>query len=620
MKQLRFNKFCIIVALFGAGQIFAKQMIFNPMTEEYLNTHLNHTRPRLVLTPEVKQRLKEKIITDPAIKNVYTLLKMHAKTVQTQPLQERVKLGHRMLGISRRELYRINVLGIVYCIEKDPKILARLNDEVVSVCNFSDWNPEHFLDVGEMALAVSLALDWTAGDLPWETIDLAMDALIEKAINPSFLDNKDTWWMNVSHNWSQVCHGGLIAAALTIAEREPQLAAKTIRRALDSLQNPLADYAPDGIYPEGPSYWEYGTIYTVITISMLENAFGTDFGLSDSPGFMESALFRLMTESSNGYYNYSDCADVCNNDEITLAWFAARTGDAVYYQKNRFLRPLGKIGYPGRFMGLCLIWLAQYEQTTASELPTAWCARGLKPVAVFTGGNNDPRHYYFAAVGGKAELNHGNMDGGSFIFELDGVRWGIDCGNQSYYNIEKTGFDLWSATQNSQRWTLLTKNNFGHSTITINNQSYRVDGKTELIDFRDGDKPIVIFDMTASFGDLTKRALRTFTKDSSISLTVQDQIIPAEKTELVTWQFITIADTEIMSEGAKLRIDEKELELQNLSHPSIPFTIISLDPPPLALDKQIKNLKRIELQIPASAGEEINIYIRLSGSQSVACK
>ena len=50
----------------------------------------------------------------------------------------------------------------------------------------------------------------------------------------------------------------MITAALMIADIDPELAAKTISRALDKLPSSLAEYGPDGIYPEGPTYWGYG--------------------------------------------------------------------------------------------------------------------------------------------------------------------------------------------------------------------------------------------------------------------------------------------------------------------------------------------------------------------------
>jgi hypothetical protein len=45
--------------------------------------------------------------------------------------------------------------------------------------------------------------------------------------------------------------------------------------------------------------------------------------------------------------------------------------------------------------------------------------------------------------------------------------------------------------------------------------------------------------------------------------------------------------------------DGKSLKLENLSHPGFTVSVISLDPPPLVLDKNIDNLKRLELKVPA---------------------
>lgn len=52
----------------------------------------------------------------------------------------------------------------------------------------------------------------------------------------------------------------------------------------------MVGYGPDGGYPEGFGYWGYGTSFQVMLIAALESAFGTDNGLSQTPGFMESAV------------------------------------------------------------------------------------------------------------------------------------------------------------------------------------------------------------------------------------------------------------------------------------------------------------------------------------------
>ena len=136
----------------------------------------------------------------------------------------------------------MNVLGMTYRIDRDPLILERINEEIIAVCNFSDWNPSHFLDVAEMAMAVAIGLDWTAGDLPNSTIELAEIALIEKGILPGWPENgQHPGWAYSTNNWNQVCNGGMVAASITIAKRDPELAAKTIRRALDGLPRSLAE-------------------------------------------------------------------------------------------------------------------------------------------------------------------------------------------------------------------------------------------------------------------------------------------------------------------------------------------------------------------------------------------
>lgn len=311
----------------------------NPITVEYLKKNLRKSQPRLVLNADTERNLKNRLKSDPVIQNMYAAIRLNAEKIQDEPFLERVVTGLRLLSVSREMLYRVNMLGIVYRIEKDSKVLQRINDEVVKVCNFSDWNPSHYLDVAEMSMAVAFALDWTAGKLPKTTIDLAQNALINKGIKPSWPEKgNNPWWAYGNNNWNQVCNGGMIAASIAIAEKDPELAAKTISRALDGLPHALAEYMPDGVYPEGSTYWSYGTSFSVTTAAILESAFGTDFGHFKYPGFKESAVFRVLSNAPSGmYYNYADCGDRRSNQgDIILAWFAAKTGNKVFYEKDLF--------------------------------------------------------------------------------------------------------------------------------------------------------------------------------------------------------------------------------------------------------------------------------------------
>lgn len=590
----------------------------NPMSVSYLKENLSKRTPRLILNASIEKQLRKKLKRDKVLRNMYQALVLNAQEIQQKPIAERIQIGRRLLSVSREVLYRMNVLGMVYLIDKDPAILDRINREVLAVCAFSDWNPSHYLDVAEMAMAMAIAIDWAGKDLPKSTVAIAKKSLVEKGIKPSYNKEGNTGWVTGTNNWNQVCHGGMIAAAIVVAEDEPELAAQTISRALDGMPHALIEYGPDGVYPEGSTYWGYGTSFSVLTASMFESAFGTDFGLGDYPAFQESAMFRVLSTAPSGwYYNFADCGDRRReNGDLTLAWFAARTGNPIYFEKERFLRDPKKMGKLARHAGAGLVWLSQFEPRSATKVPTAWKGEGANPVVFFTGGAADKNQYYFGGKGGRGTVNHGNMDGGSFIFELNGVRWVVDPGNQNYHQLEKTGFNLWGRCQECERWKLLNKNNYGHSTLTVNNALHVVDGLTTITEFKQNEKPTVLLDMSPTFAGQLQSVQRRFTKDGPTSLLIEDQLELSASTRTIRWQLMTTAEVEMVKGGAILKKDGKELKMDILSHPDLTVSVVSLDPPPFSLDRRIEGLKRIEIRYPAYlfADGKGQIQVRLSGA------
>lgn len=613
-----------LLVVLGSSSIFGDDAnmpkLEDSMSLDFLQKNLRPQQPRLGLTPEVEANLRARLESDPVVQSVYRTIQRDATKVLDEPLLTRTKIGKRLLSTSREMLRRMNVLCLVYRIEKSPEVLARINDELLAVCEFSDWNPSHFLDVAEMSLGVAIGLDWTTGDLPDSTIEIVQRALIDKALKA----NGKTRILRSSNNWNQVCNGGMIAAALAVADLAPELAATTIEQALEALPIALRHYGPDGAHPEGATYWGYATMYTACTSMILESALGTDFGMDEYPGLRESAMYRVvMTAPSQQYFNYGDCGDRrSRSGDLALAWFASKTGDSTYYEKERFLKAAENKESLGRFVGFGLLWLAQFEQHKTSAVPLVWSGRGINPVAVFQDVQGDyqdadladPRRFYFACKGGSASVSHGNMDAGSFVLEFNGVRWAIDPGGQSYHEIERTGFDLWDKKQGGDRWKLLSKNNFGHNTLTINGQPHLVDGESALLDCNESPRPEASFDLTGQFSEAVTKVTRTFVRDSNASVVITDSILESSTTQSVTWQMLTLADVQLVGGGALLSQSGQKLRLENLSHPSISVSVVSLDPPPISLDTKMEGLKRLEIQVPGSsiAGREIQIKIRLS--------
>ena len=132
----------------------------NPINANYLKRYLSKRSPKLFLTPAIESNLKQKLESDPTVRNYYEYLLTEADRIQTEPLLKRELEGFRLLFVSRAMVERMTILGLVYRIDKDPEILKRIDLEIQAVCSFQDWNPQHFLDVAEMSFAV--ALDRTA--------------------------------------------------------------------------------------------------------------------------------------------------------------------------------------------------------------------------------------------------------------------------------------------------------------------------------------------------------------------------------------------------------------------------------------------------------------------------
>jgi hypothetical protein len=599
----------------------------NPVSMEWIHKHIRSESPRLILTPELESSIREKIQSgDQTVKKGLQLLEQNAETMlELEPLAYQME-GRRLLGVSREAIRRITTLALVYRFERNESYLKRLEEELRAVCAFRDWNPSHFLDVGEMATAVALGLDWAGEWLTPDVTELAREALVNKALKPGIAASGTTFWKKVDHNWNLVCNGGLALAALTVFEDEPELASAILHQAVQTIPLALSPYAPDGIYPEGASYWFYATTYLTIAISGFETALGTDFGFTDYPGVKESAVFsQILAGPSGDYYNYFDAGEggfQSLSHFGLLSWFSLGTGKGVNQDacmkllKSELSDP--RSASKERFLSVHFLNISQLDQAGGElfEWSETWFGGGDSPLAVFRDSDNSPDAFFLAAKGGMAGDNHGNMDAGSFIFEKEGVRWSVDPGSQGYFALEQImGEDLWDRGQNSPRWSLLTKNNFGHSTLTVNEKMHLVDGRAYLIrtDLRSNTESCT-FDMSPLFGEDIQKAYRTFSR-SGERLIIRDELVPSKLTENISWQMITRAAVTVEENRIVLRQDGKELNLIIKSDLPYEVKVIDLSPPPLTYDKDISDLKRIEYRIGKEAlGNPFTLDIEIMSS------
>jgi hypothetical protein len=544
---------------------------------------LRKEHPRLLFTAQDWTAFDKRVryrAADPQFDALMSQLEKNARAILDAPPLERVMTGRRLLHVSREALRRVLTLAVVCRATGDDVFFRRAEKEMLAVAAFGDWNPAHFLDAAEMTAALAIGYDWFHEKLSTGSRAVIRRAMIEKGlregIDPKLKRNS---WHRSENNWNQVCLGGLALGALAIAEDEPELARAMLAAARAGIVHGLKPYAPDGVYPEGPGYWSYGTSYQVLMIAALESALGDDWNLCASPGFLASADAQLQLCGPSGFmYNFSDCGNGRLFDPA-LFWFAKKRNNPALAtpphptgENARFL-PLIALWWPEDdlapehpMLDLPLAWkpsrlrmLTEHSAPSVPDLPLAWKGAGANPVAVFRSSWTDLNALYLACKAGAANISHGHMDAGSFIFEADGVRWAFDLGMQNYESLESKGMQIFGRAQDAQRWTIFRLNNFSHNTLTIGGQPHRVDGRAEFLRFwhdeditdSTGKSSGAEIDLSPVFAGQAGRVRRTFEfLPQARMVRVMDTVEGSAPGAEIRWAMVTRAKIQLSEDNS----------------------------------------------------------------------
>lgn len=521
--------------------------------------------PRLMLLKGEEKKIKDLISRDNKWNKLHEAIIHEADRLEDEELLERIQIGRRLLSVSREALRRIFHLSYAYRLTGEEKYVKRAEREMLQISGFSDWNPTHFLDVAEMTMALAIGYDWMYEELSSDSRKSIRNAIIKHGIEPSYNDDYNAF-LKATHNWNQVCNAGMVFGAFAIYEDQPELAQKTIERAIKTISLAMEDYKPDGAYPEGYGYWGYGTTFNVLFLDAVESIYGTDFGLKETEGFMETAgFYKNMTGVTGLSYNWGDAGGGYGSLTPAMFWFAQKkqSPSLLWVEKNH-LDPddLSRLTR-NRVLPAAMIW---GRNISLNQIPVPerkmWVGQGPNPVALIRTSWTDPDAIYLGFKAGSASVNHGHMDIGSFIMESDGVRWAMDFGSQNYESLESKGIQLFGRTQDAQRWTVFRLNNFVHNTLTIDGAHQRVKGYAKIDRFSDSDSfPFAISNITEAYeGQATSIVRGVGIVDNSYVL-VRDEIQAKSSPSTIRWNMLTPAEVSIENDRVVLEKDGKKLYL-----------------------------------------------------------
>lgn len=572
---------------------------------------LKATHPRLILKSGDIEAVRQKIATDQPLFLMHNVIEERTNDfIPMEPIVRKMT-GKRLLGCCRAVLERVCMCSYMYLLSGDEMYARRAEKEMLSAANYTDWNPKHFLDVGEMTTAMAIGYDWLYDWLSPESRKIIEDAIIEKGLRAA---NYKMWWSRSHNNWNQVCNGGLVMGALAVYEREPELAKLVIKKALEGNPNAQSCYGPNGVYPEGYGYWEYGTSFEVVLIEALRTALGSSFDLEKAPGFLESARFmNYMVTPTGRTFNFSDCGNTENIINPLLYWFALESGDtSLVWLDRKTIMEQERVRGIGRLAPLTMLFAARCDLSSVKPIEgNFWYGKGEQPLFIYRKGFGDSSDSYLAAKGGSPSNSHAHMDCGTFIHEWGGVRWATDLGMQSYYSLEKLGINLWGKSQTSGRWNVFRLNNHSHNTITVNEQLHQCTGKCDMIKvINKGNKYGGKFDLSQMFLNL-ESAYRTIYIDKNDKVTCIDEVKTADIDCKVRWNMITHAEVEIVDDNnIRLTKDGKKVLLRVVS-PSNAKAYTLSTAPKTSYDCENKGTRRVGFLVDIKAASKATIKVEL---------
>jgi oligo-alginate lyase len=551
---------------------------------------------------------------DAVSQQLQALVQHQADTALTAAPLDYVDRGSFLVGDMRQVQGRVIALAFMYRATGQARYLDAARRELLALAALPTWGPNHFLGVGEAALTAAIGLDWLHPHLALDERALITQAIADKALRPS-LQAREGTWLNAEYNWNPVCHAGLVAGALVIAETEPDLAREVVARAVRYLPVATAAYEPDGVYPEGPSYWSYGTSFHIILTECLRSALGSAFGLDQGAGFLRSAdAIAQIVGPSGEDFNFSDYHRR-DNSEPALLWFARQRGRrsvaapelrnlATHHAALRQAQARGATAsLPlSRHLALGLLWWNPALPADNTRLPLQWVAGGKVPVAVMRSAWGDPRALFLAIKGGTPDNSHGHMDIGSFVFEADGVRWAVDLPAESYPKMRAAKLDLWNYSQDSSRWTTFRIGPEGHNILRFDGQRQQVVGRSTISDASAPGVPGALVDLTPSYEGQVARVQRRASLLPGRALLLQDDWLARDKPVDVTWQWLTYAAVTVTGQRLLLRQAGQRLVLEVTA--SVPFAVELQDVSQARAPQDSDNpgLKRIVLRLATPAG------------------
>lgn len=444
-----------------------------------------------------------------------------------------------MLDLSAAVADRLENLGMAYQLTGDKRFSQQAYNIIMAVGEFKDWNPAHYLDVGEMSMGVAVGYDWC-----YDAFSQQQRTDIEKVIYNQCLKLYEASYYNQiaytsfiknETNWNSWCNGPAMMCASAVFDVYPDLCADLISKTLRSQEIMLNEYYPEGAWMEGSGYWNLGLFPIALYSDTLKNTFGTDFNMSKTPGMDKSAYFSFAMQGPAGTNNFHD-SEVGYQNCPVLFWCAKEYGDSDIIKMH--LAQMDKYSQAGD--AYSMIWYDKISEAEFVSMPKDMYIKGGEFVSMRSSYAND-NGTYVSYHAGVSDINHGQYDTGTYVIDMLGERFAMDLGKENY-NV--------SSYFSTGRYDYYKCRPEGHNLYVINPKEGKIGQEKNTFCESDGvvaseRGAYSMVDLTACYATDVNFAKRGFKlEDDRQSVVVADEISLKSQSEIY-WFVHTDAEIEI---------------------------------------------------------------------------
>jgi len=516
-------------------------------------------------------------------------------------------------------------LVMMYQLTGDTLFARRIVNQFKKLNDFPDWGANrHFLDAGIGGFDFALAYDALYAFLTTEEKKMMRTAVLKYVLIPGKEQlQKKIWWSTANHNWNGICNGGIIMAALSMYEEDPNEMSEIIALAINALPKYIQSFDPDGQSDEGLMYWGYGLMYTTIAMESMQRVLGTSFGLDQFTGFKKTGWFPAFVSGPVSSLNIGD-DPIKNGKSRSFFWFAKNNNDTALAKMQY---DLCKESNEMNWMDMLYYNPKMVRSNLKNNIPLENHIHGIELMSLRSGWDNNAS--FISLHGGYNNANHGHLDAGSFDLQANGEIWAYgNLGRDEYTYpgyFSKTTLPSYTDTNLIQsdagRWHFYRLRAEGKNCLVFN-PTVRPDqnemGIATLLNKNIGiNESSFKIDLTNCYTrDVSSYTRKILLNKSTTAMTVKDEFV-SKDTSIVWWGMHTKADITIWpkSNSALLQQNGKKMLVTIKSPSNAVFQVLDASYLPGELFPFTKNslnvgFKKLAIHLPKVLFEKIEVIFQ----------